>query len=188
MCSARAAWMTRSHLLMDPWGLLKPSKVYSEQCVTMMKAVPVVSSVHQDLQVWLARCQLQVWGLLRRLSATSKVRLQLTSFTAGYTVFTQVPGHIYSGHVRTAAEAKTNGQWMRELVQISLLLEKCCWISRKHSQKVISAPRRAGGCFLVRRNAASNAAACVETTLTSSAGFTRLHLLPRRTFCSERVE
>lgn len=38
------------------------------------KPILVVSSVHQGLQVWLARCQLQVWGLLRRLSATSKVR------------------------------------------------------------------------------------------------------------------
>lgn len=73
---------------------------------------------------------------------------------------------------------------LQELVQISLLLEKCCSVSRKHIQKVTSAPRRVGGRFLVRRNAASNAAACVETTLTSSAGFTRLHLLPRRTFCS----
>lgn len=114
MCSARAAQTTRSHFLMDHWGLLQPSTVHSEQCVTMTKAVSVVSSVHQDLQVWLARCQLQVWGLLRRLSATSKVRLWLTSFTACiHTVFTQGPGHIYSGHGRTAAEAWTKGQWMQ---------------------------------------------------------------------------
>lgn len=78
MCSARPAQMTQSLLLMDHWWeLQKPSDVlcHSEQCFKMRKAVLVASSVHQDLQVWLARCQLQVWGLLRRLSATSKVRL-----------------------------------------------------------------------------------------------------------------
>lgn len=77
---------------------------------------------------------------------------------------------------------------LRELVHISLLLEKCCSLPRKHIQKVISAPRRVGGRFLVRRNAASAAAACVETALRPSTVFTRLHLLPQRTCCSKRVE
>lgn len=72
--------------------LINPDAV--DDVLKWWKPAFVVSSVHQDLQVWLACCQLQVWGLLWRLSATSKVGLYLKSFTGVGSVFTQVPGHV----------------------------------------------------------------------------------------------
>lgn len=99
-------WITE-----DCWNVLINCDAVND-VLKWWKPAFVVSSVHQDLQVWLAHCQLQVWGLLWRLSATSKVWLYLKSFMFVCPVFTQVPIHVYSGHVRTAAVCNT---WVPEV-------------------------------------------------------------------------